>query len=391
MRIKVFRGRTVAEAMRQVRDVLGDDALILNTATSGGQAEVTATGPDDGDEPEPLPRFTESADDGADPGAFGVPRDTLARLASPGEGFASAASLAWHGVPARLLTEQDDLLDRCRRLFRFGRLPLESGSAPLLLAGPPGAGKTLATARLAARLVMEGRPPLVVTADEARAGAVEQLAAFTRLLGLTLVAAGRPQTLRRVLGRRDTDLPVLVDMPGLDPADVQDEEMLRELLGVAECQGVLVMPTGLDPGEAGDLACRHARLGIRYLMPTRLEAGRRLGGLLSAAEAARLVLVEGGHGRGVADGLVTVTPQLLASRLAHASSVAALPPLLPKSRPEAEPETAERPFGSGTIFAESSHTLSAHTDRPGARRPPTHSVLSLHIAAQRRTASEDVP
>ena len=37
--------------------------------------------------------------------------------------------------------------------LRFGSLDLDRASPPLLLAGPPGAGKTLTAARLATRLV----------------------------------------------------------------------------------------------------------------------------------------------------------------------------------------------------------------------------------------------
>ena len=75
-------------------------------------------------------------------------------------------------------------------------------SQPLLLVGPPGAGKTLTVARLATRLVMAGITPMVITADGKRAGATEQLAAFTRLLGISLIVASHPVTLGRALTRR---------------------------------------------------------------------------------------------------------------------------------------------------------------------------------------------
>ena len=50
--------------------------------------------------------------------------------------------------------------------------------------GPPGAGKTASVAKLAAAAVLEGRPVSVVTADTARAGGVEQLAALLAPLEL---------------------------------------------------------------------------------------------------------------------------------------------------------------------------------------------------------------
>ena len=67
----------------------------------------------------------------------------------------------------------------------------------MILLGPPGAGKTLTAAKLAARLCLAGHRPMVITADGRRAGAVEQLAAFTRLLDLDLMVAPHPATVAR--------------------------------------------------------------------------------------------------------------------------------------------------------------------------------------------------
>jgi flagellar biosynthesis protein FlhF len=77
----------------------------------------------------------------------------------------------------------------------------------------------------------------------------------------------------------------------------------------------LVLPAGLDPAEAADLARAFAALGAQHLLPTRLDAARRLGGVLMAAKAGPLALTEAGIGPEVADGLETLTPEGLASRL----------------------------------------------------------------------------
>ncbi len=71
-----------------------------------------------------------------------------------------------------------------------------------MLVGPPGAGKTLTCAKLAARHVLRGAAPGVITADGQRAGASAQLAAFTGVLGLTLAVAPTPATLGKALARR---------------------------------------------------------------------------------------------------------------------------------------------------------------------------------------------
>ena len=56
-------------------------------------------------------------------------------------------------------------------------------------------------------------------------------------------------------------------------------------------------------------------LGARHLLPTRLDAARRLGGVVSAAAEAGLALTEAGTGPGVADGLTPLSPEWLARRL----------------------------------------------------------------------------
>ena len=77
----------------------------------------------------------------------------------------------------------------------------------------------------------------------------------------------------------------------------------------------MVLPGGMDPAEAADLAAAYAAAGASQLVATRLDLARRLGGILAAAAAGRLALTEAGIGAGAADGLVPLTPTFLAERL----------------------------------------------------------------------------
>jgi flagellar biosynthesis protein FlhF len=156
---------------------------------------------------------------------------------------------------------------------------------------------------------------MVVTADGKRAGATEQLAAFTRLLGIDLIVASHPVTLGRALARRQDAAPVLIDAPGCDPFDPAQVEELAALAATASAMIVLVLPGGMDPAEAADLAAAYAAAGASQLVATRLDLARRLGGILAAAAAGRLALTEAGIGAGAADGLVPLTPAFLAERL----------------------------------------------------------------------------
>ena len=84
---------------------------------------------------------------------------------------------------------------------------------------------------------------------------------------------------------------------------------------LASAAPVLVLPGGLDPSEAADLATAYAAAGATHMVATRLDQTRRLGGILAAAAAGGLTLTEAGIGPGATDGLVPLTPAFLAERL----------------------------------------------------------------------------
>jgi flagellar biosynthesis protein FlhF len=288
MRLKLYRAPAMAAAMAKIRAELGEDALILATRHVGDGVEVTAAVEQD----DPPPKL--------------APPDP-ARL----------AVLDYHGVPAslRTLLQQGDLAAALAGALQFAALPLGPGEQPLLLVGPPGAGKTLTVVRLATRLVMAGAAPLVITADGKRAGATEELAAFTKLLGISLVVASHPVTFGRALTQRRDEAPVLVDTPGCNPFHPAELDELASLATTAAATVVLVLPAGMDAAEATDLALAYASIGARLLVATRLDLARRLGGILAAAAGANLALTEAGIGPGAADGLQPITPEWLATRL----------------------------------------------------------------------------
>jgi flagellar biosynthesis protein FlhF len=294
MRLRTIRAPRMAEAMAMLRAELGEDAVILSTRRVAGGVELTAA---QETEDEPLV----IAPDAATPTA--LPPELRRHNMPP----ALAQRLA--GAPLRTALAQE---------FRFARLPLDPG--PLLLAGPPGAGKTLSAAKLATRLVLAGTPPLLVTADGRRAGAAEQLAAFARVLDLSLAVANTPASLAKALARRAPGQPALVDMPGCDPFDAAAARRHAALADAVRGAAVLVLPAGLDAEEAAETARAFHLLGCRHLLPTRLDATRRLGGVLAAAAAADLALTEAGTGQDVATGLTRLDADWLAQRMAEGSA-----------------------------------------------------------------------
>jgi len=274
MRVKLYTAHGMPEAIARIREELGDDAVILSSRRVTGGVEVTASveAPDPPARPEPT-----------------LAPDCLLRTHGTPEPL--AAKLRAGPLPFALSV-----------VLRFHPLDAATLQRPLLFVGPPGAGKTLTVARIATRLVLQGARPAIATADTRRAGAFEQLAAYTDLLGLDLRRFGAPGP-----------APLLVDTAGLDPFDPADRGELLALTRAVGGTTLLVLPAGLDPAEAADLAQAFADCGATRLVATRLDIARRLGGILAAAQT--LPLAEAGIGPSAAEGLQPMTPELLAACL----------------------------------------------------------------------------
>jgi flagellar biosynthesis protein FlhF len=274
MRIRLFTAPTMPAALARIRAELGPDAVILSSRRLPEGVEVTAAR----DEPDPATRRPPAPCPLA---AHGTPPALAAKLRAGPLPFALSVAL------------------------RFQPIDTTALARGLVFVGPPGAGKTLTLARLATRLVLAGARPRIVTADDRRAGAYEQLAAYTELLDLPLA--------RLSDGVPEGPGPLLIDSPGLDPFTPADQDELAALAGCNGAIPVLVLPAGLDAGEAADLAEGFAAAGAARLAVTRLDVARRLGGVLAAAE--RLPLAEAGIGPTAPSGLVPMTPDILAARL----------------------------------------------------------------------------
>jgi flagellar biosynthesis protein FlhF len=308
MRLKSFTAPTMAEAMELVRTELGDDAIIVSTQRAAGTKGVRITA------------ALEQAD--ADLVIAGL----LEEVTQSGSGEIIREALVRHGLPQRLT---DRLVNAARTSaiadpvlacsaaieagFVFAHLPEHSAPRPLMLVGPPGSGKSIAAAKLAARSVLKQRQVAVITCDNIRAGANEQLAAFTRILEIELVKARGPEALRRAVEAATGmfDL-VLVDSPGLNPFKQSDMEFLQALVEAADVEPILVMAAGGDPQEAGEVAEAFAQLGATRLFASRLDTTRRLGSVFAAADAGNLALCDVSASPHVAGGISPISAISLA-------------------------------------------------------------------------------
>ena len=343
MRLKSFHARNMAEAMREVREALGDDAIIVATREEeGGGVRVTAAVEDDALVTTQA-RMTQLPSRSAEPAKPEIDVEE-----------ALADALHRHGVPAALAEQLIDAgvgLDTDDPTLALGAAfdalysfqPLPDGrrmDKPLVLVGPPGAGKTLLTAKLAARAVFKNRSVGVITTDTVRAGGVEQLSAFTRLLKVKLVTVEDPDALTGAFAVNGGSDLLIVDTAGRNPFDDADMADLKALLAGGEAEPVLVLPAGMDAMEAADMALAFKPLGVRRMLVTRLDMARRFGSLLGTAHRARLSFCEASLSPKVAEGLTPLNPVALARMIIPVQEMAprgAAAPSGPKKKVASSP------------------------------------------------------
>lgn len=314
MRIKTFSAPSVAEAMAEVRAVMGDGAIIVSTyqAGRGRGVEITAAiEPDAAPQAKPRPAAAKER-----------PKVAATEVAQR-----LARVLSWHGVPGKLIEPlcvaaaafADPDIELCLASAldaRFGFSPLPNplyGAA--MLVGPPGAGKTALCAKLAARAVLAGQEVRVITTDTVRAGAIDQLQAFTNLLDVPLLTAADPSELAQALRGGASHECVLIDSAGINPFAGGEIEDLKRFLSAGRIDTQLVLPAGGDAAETADQAAALSVLKPSRLFATRLDAVRRYGSLISAADAADLAFAEVSISPFVAQGLTALNPVSLARLL----------------------------------------------------------------------------
>ncbi len=306
MRLRTFTAPSIGEAMRQVRTVLGEDAVILSTEQVGKQVKLIAA--------------IEPAAPAAVPATPPIAGDEI------------ETALAYHGVPKALAAgiittagrleggPQQVLTAALRARFDFRPLNDRRPGKPVLLAGLPGAGKSATLAKLAARAKVNGWAVTAITCDLAKAGAIEQLATYAKALEIPAFRAKDAATLRRAVAKAEANGLVLIDTLGTNPLKAGDLAQLRELAEAAEAEIVLVMAAGGDVIESAEIAAAYAEAGAVRLVASKADVARRYGGILAAAEAGRLAFAGLGTSPEIASGLSTLRADQLCRLILPASS-----------------------------------------------------------------------
>lgn len=209
------------------------------------------------------------------------------------------------------------LTELLSRLFRFAPFALDEKRADerLMLIGPSGVGKTLAAAKFTAHRVADRLPVQVLTIDNKRAGGVEQLQAFTAIMGTEVAVATSRSELRHCLKTSLQGVPMVIDSFGTNPYSFKELKELTDFANLHAVEPVLVLAAGTDTQEVCDIVKAFGFLNVKRLLVTRVDCTRRLGAALAAADAGELAFGGITTSAQVAGGLQALTAAGLAQKL----------------------------------------------------------------------------
>ena len=313
MKIKSYTAPSSFEAMRQAAADLGDDAIIISTETQpDGNIKVTVAV----EEKEDI-NFNDK-DELEVVSSRSVFDDSKIREALE---YHSVLDLVKERILAKVrlchkkAPDEDNkqLLSKCfSELFKFSN-PLDLQNKVKLFMGTSGSGKSTAIAKTATQAKLKKISSCIISTDNVRAGANQQLQAFAKILDVDFCFCKDARSLFDTVQKSSEkyDL-VLIDTPGINPFLAEDVAKVSAMTEAVKADMILTMTAGLNTYEAIEIAEVFTEIGARYLMPTRMDLTRRIGSLLSVASCCELSFSSAGVSSSIAKGLAPIDAKSLA-------------------------------------------------------------------------------
>ena len=335
MQIHRVTGASLREALLRAQSEYGDDAVVIQQEFSPGgvvtlsvalepKAKLgtrTTTVARDARGARPAPATQEGASaltaPEVDPARSPLVREVAQRLARTGTSQVFTAELcreiaAWPDADVHVMDRAAEAVGRRFPAVQLKRL--EHGTRILALVGLTGVGKTTTLVKLAARMLRANRRVEIATLDSRRVGAVEQLRAWSKQLGvpLTVLRDGVKPHARAFEGS-NVDC-VFLDTTGSPTSDVAQILALQSAFaGARVAFDVYLVLSATASREADELVTRaYSALAPAGIVVTKLDETSTPAPVLEHAIAAKLPVAFLSNGPDVSHDLQRSGPEAVA-------------------------------------------------------------------------------
>jgi len=366
MKIKRFVAQDMRQALRMVREALGEDAVILSNKSVDGGVELTAAIDLVDDEPtETVDRRISESRRSQDAGpqrrrqdSGGVSVDALEEMRREMQTMrrwmqAEISNMSWYDLGQRAPHSQEllgrlmalglnaelarqlaervsdigDIEQAWRRALYVlaGELriddsdPLERGGV-IALVGPTGVGKTTTIAKMAARFALRhgNRNVAFITTDGFRIGARDQLQTYGRILNVPVRSVSNADEMDEALNALGDRRLVLIDTAGMAAAHERIADQYETLAVAGSGLTTLLTLSATTESAAVQRALRlFDGFQARACVLTKLDEAASLGGLLAALIQVDLPIAFCTDGQRVPEDLQAARAHPLVSRAAE--------------------------------------------------------------------------
>lgn len=360
MKIKRYLAPTMRQAMLQVKQAHGDDAVILSTRnTPEGVEIVAAADPEAQAYQQQQARSArvsyESPELPVSPaeGQSAPPSAELAGMAQELKAVRALlenqlSGLAWGqneqihpekvalikrlvqlGIGWRLSQELVDtvpaendqawskiLTEIEQRIPQEQRDILEFGGI-VALVGPTGVGKTTTIAKMASRFVMRHSPNelALVTTDCYKIGAQAQLKTFADLISVPVHVVKSQGELYALLASLSHKKLILIDTAGMSQRDLQLSQQLTSIQeGVRSIRNYLVVSAATQLNVIKDIVNSFGQVGLHGCVLTKVDEALQLGNILTVLIEEQLPIAYLSDGQRVPEDLMPVKVRDLIDR-----------------------------------------------------------------------------
>ena len=199
----------------------------------------------------------------------------------------------------------------------------------ILMLGLQGAGKTTAAHKLAAKLLKDGRKPLLAACDLVRPAAVEQLSQLGEKIGVPVFKENSKDAVKNAkeaidFARRNGNDTIIIDTAGRLQID---EEMMAELVKIKKVTNpveVLLVADAMTGQNAVDIAKSFdEQLGLTGVILTKFDSDARGGAALSLKTITDKPILFVGTGEKTED-FEVFHPERIASRILGMGDIVSL-------------------------------------------------------------------